>query len=73
MVSKGEIFDLFYKIQPVTRSGGGTSKNKMYCDFRWTEKVKEKIGNNTKLMAYYVKLLTRDVTIAPHQDLIDFK
>lgn len=68
MVSKGEIFDLFYKIQPVTRSGGGTSKNKMTrCTVTSDEqkKMKEKIGDDSKLMVYYDKLLNRDVTIAP--------
>lgn len=68
MVSKGEIFDLFYKIQPVTRSGGGTSKNKMArCSVTSNEqkKMKEKIKDDSKLMTYYNKLLTMNVTIAP--------
>lgn len=67
MFSKGEILDLFYKIQPVTRSGGGTLNNKMTrCTVTSDEqkKMKEKIYDS-KLMTYYNKLLTKDVTIAP--------
>lgn len=68
MVSKQEIFDLFYKIQPTTRSGGGTSKNKMArCAVSKQDQdtMLSKIKDEAKLLAYYNKLLTRDVTIAP--------
>ena len=68
MTTKQEIFDLFYKLQDTSRSGGGKLKSKMSrCDVPKTSQdvMLLKINSDTKLLTYYNKLLNRSSDLAP--------
>ena len=67
-LTKGEIFDVFYQPQQVSRAGGGTQKKKIHPVNVTQEKMKEvekQIKNDTVLMQYYNKLKNRKKGIAP--------
>lgn len=65
--TKGEIFDLFYVIHSVSRSGGGEPKKKMTraaVSLNVISAVEKKIKDR-KLLDYYIKLRDRKAGIAP--------
>jgi hypothetical protein len=68
LVTKADIFDLFYGKQLVTRAGGGTSKSRMtrkMPTFEEIEAVKSQAKEDPELMKYFVKLRDRSPTFAP--------
>jgi len=65
--TKGEIFDLFYEINSVSRSGGGEPRKKMTraaVSLNVINVMGEKIKDQ-KLKDYYIKLRDRKAGIAP--------
>lgn len=70
MVSKREVFDLFYSMQQVSRSGGGALHSKMTRNSVSSEnqlKMEKQLRelNDVDLLAYFVKLRDRNPKIAP--------
>lgn len=68
--SKGRVFDLFYKRQETTRSGGGMSKKKMCrqtvsADVLDNVEAKLKEHENFTFLKYFNKLKNRSNKIAP--------
>lgn len=63
-ITKATIFDMFYQIGEVTRSGGGKAKKKMgriNPDFNTLEEVRKRLveAKDDKLIAYLEKLKHR--------------
>jgi hypothetical protein len=68
MVTKQEIFDLFYQRQLTSRSGGGNAKTKMTrCTVTKEAQTTmlSKINDDIDLLNYYNKLLNRAANLAP--------
>ena len=68
MVTKTEIFDLFYEPQDTVRSGGGKVKTKMASRSVTTaeqQNILQKIRTDQVLTDYYNKLRHRDKKLAP--------
>ena len=66
--TKCSIYDIFYHKQMVTRSGGGTLKNKMcrrMVSVDVTETFQKKLAGDKKLLEYFNKLKNRNPSIAP--------
>jgi hypothetical protein len=68
MVTKLEVFNLFYSIKQVSRSGGGTLHAKMTRNCVSSEvllEMENKLKHDTDLFQYYIKLRDRCPKIAP--------
>jgi hypothetical protein len=68
MTTKQEVFQLFYSVKQVSRSGGGTLHAKMTRNNVSSEdqfKMENSVKYNPDLLKYYIKLRDRNVNIAP--------
>lgn len=67
-LTKGDLFDVFYQPQLVSRAGGGTQKKKIHPVNVTQERMRDverQINNDPVLMQYYNKLKNRRRGIAP--------
>ena len=67
-ITKGDIFDLFYQLQTVSRAGGGTQKKKISAVTVSNEKLstmQKELADDPMLLSYFIKLRDRNKSIAP--------